>query len=128
MDKDQGIVTKWANCADMPVIEHVIHELNENSRGFESMSSNASMDDVASGRSQTPRKCEMGTQTKLTNKEIDEMMVKSLVMREQFKQMKENVDMIIKKEGLSKKPVAQPQQQSNIQFKNDTPIKTYSYF
>lgn len=32
MDKEQGIVTKWANCADMPVIEHVIHEFNDASR------------------------------------------------------------------------------------------------
>lgn len=65
------------------------------------------MDDVHSGRAPTTRKVEkveMGTQTTLTRKEIDQMMVKSLVMKEQFKQMKENVDMIMKKEGL-KKPV-----------------------
>lgn len=87
MDKDSATVTKWANCTDVPVIEHLLQELSggRSSRRIESMSSNASMDDVHSGRDKTPRKCEMGTQTILTRKELDQMQVNSLVMKEQFK-------------------------------------------
>lgn len=111
MDKDAASVTKWVNCADLPVIEHLVHELSEirTQHNLESMSSNASMADVSgsdnhttSGGQPTSRKAEMATQTILTRKEIDQMQVDSRVMREQFQQLKANVDMIIKKDGIKK--------------------------
>lgn len=33
MDKDSATVTTWANCADRPVIEHLIQEFSGNGRG-----------------------------------------------------------------------------------------------
>ena len=47
MDKDAARVTKWVNCDDLPVIEHLINEIGDtrSQQNLESMSSNASMAD-----------------------------------------------------------------------------------
>jgi hypothetical protein len=86
MDKDSATVTKWANCSDLPVIEHLIQELSNarSTQRIESMSSNASMED-GSARNQTPRKIEMGVQTILSRTELEQMEVNSLLMKKQFK-------------------------------------------
>lgn len=62
MDKESATVTTWANCSDRPIIEHLIQEISGNGRAqhLQSLSSNASMDDViGAGSGRTPRKVDM---------------------------------------------------------------------
>lgn len=133
MDKESATVTKWANCSDLPIIEHLINELGGNrARSIESMSSNASMNTGNSSRSQlTNRKADMGCQTVLSHKDIQRMEVNSLILREQFQQMKEKVDTIIKKDGIQKIQKVEKVQKAtgSIQIQQpNTPIKARSYF
>ena len=109
MDKESATVTKWANCGDAPIIEHLINEFSGNTSSragqrIESMSSNASMDEGTSSRGMvTNRKADMCVQTVLTQHDLNRMEVNSLILKDQFKQMKEKVDSIMKKEGLNLK-------------------------
>lgn len=87
MDKESATVTKWANCGDVPIIDHLINEFaGRAGQRIESMSSNASMDEGSSSRSSaTNRKVDMGCQTTLTQQELSRMEVNSLIVKEQFK-------------------------------------------
>lgn len=130
MDKASATVTKWANCGDVPIIDHVIQELSGRvGQGIESMSSNASMDEGSSSRGQvTQRKVDMGVQTTLSQEEINRLQVNSLILKEQFKQMKEKVDHIMKKDGLFKSNNKIAESSIQIHQQAGTPIKTSSYF